>query len=73
MRFISWNVNGLRAVLKKNFYEVFDAFGADVFALQETKCSPDQVELDLPGYHLFCATATTKGYSGAAVVSVRGV
>ena len=67
MRFVSWNVNGLRAVLKKNFYEVFDQFGADVFALQETKCQPDQVELDLPGYHQFFSAAEKKGYSGTAV------
>ncbi len=67
MRFISWNVNGLRAVLKKNFYEVFDALGADIFALQETKCQPDQVELDLPGYHSFFSYAEKKGYSGTAV------
>lgn len=67
MRFVSWNVNGLRAVLKKNFYEVFDAFDADIFAIQETKCSPDQVELNLPGYHQYWSTAEKKGYSGTAV------
>lgn len=67
MRFVSWNVNGLRAVLKKDFYSVFDALGADVFALQETKCQPDQVELDLPGYHQFFSSAQKKGYSGTAV------
>lgn len=69
MRFISWNVNGLRAVLKKNFYEVFDMLGADIFALQETKCQPDQVELDLPGYHAYYSSAEKKGYSGTAVFS----
>lgn len=67
MRFISWNVNGLRAVLKKNFYEVFDQFGADIFAIQETKCQPDQVELDLPGYYQYFSSAEKKGYSGTAV------
>ena len=45
MRFVSWNVNGIRAVLKKNFLEVFDAFNADIFAIQETKCQVGQVEL----------------------------
>lgn len=69
MRFISWNVNGIRAVLKKNFYEVFDAFSADIFAVQETKCQEGQVELDLPGYHQFFSSAEKKGYSGTAVFS----
>lgn len=67
MKFVSWNVNGLRAVLKKNFYEVFDQFGADVFAVQETKCQPDQVEVELPGYRQYFSYAEKKGYSGTAV------
>lgn len=67
MRLVSWNVNGLRAVLKKNFVEVFDQFEADVFALQETKCQHGQVELELPGYHQFYSYAQKKGYSGTAV------
>lgn len=67
MRCISWNVNGLRAILKKNFFEVFDQFGADIFAIQETKCQPGQVALDLPGYHQFYSYAHKKGYSGTAV------
>lgn len=67
MRFVSWNVNGIRAVLKKNFLEVFESFSADVFAIQETKCQPEQVELDLPGYHQFWNSAERKGYSGTAV------
>lgn len=69
MRFVSWNVNGLRAVLKKNFAEVFAAFDADVFALQETKLQEGQVELDLPGYHQHWSYAEKKGYSGTAVFS----
>ncbi|WP_165254003.1 exodeoxyribonuclease III [Adlercreutzia sp. ZJ304] len=69
MRFISWNVNGIRAVLGKNFAEVFAHFNADVFALQETKCQAGQVELDLPGYHQFWSYAEKKGYSGTAVFS----
>ncbi len=69
MKFISWNVNGIRAVLKKNFYEVFDLFGADIFAVQETKCQPDQVELNLPNYHQYFSSAEKKGYSGTAVFS----
>lgn len=67
MRLISWNVNGLRAVLKKGFLETFDEFGADVFALQETKLQPGQVDLDLPGYCQFWSYAQKKGYSGTAV------
>lgn len=67
MRLISWNVNGLRAVLKKGFLEIFGEFGADVFALQETKLQEGQVDLDLPGYHQFWSYAEKKGYSGTAV------
>ena len=67
MRFVSWNVNGIRAVLKKNFLEVFDAFDADIFAIQETKCQVGQVELDLPGYHQYWNYAEKKGYSGTAI------
>ena len=69
MRFVSWNVNGLRAVLKKNFEEVFAAFDADIFALQETKLQEGQVELDLPGYYQNWSYAEKKGYSGTAVFS----
>lgn len=69
MRFVSWNVNGLRAVLKKDFLETFAELDADVFALQETKCQAGQVELDLPGYHQFWSYAEKKGYSGTAVFS----
>ena len=69
MRFISWNVNGIRAVLKKGFDEAFAAFDADVFALQETKCQQGQVELALPGYHQAWSYAQKKGYAGTAVLS----
>lgn len=71
MRFVSWNVNGLRAILKKNFMEVFDALGADIFAVQETKLQEGQVDLDLPGYHQFWSYAQKKGYSGTVVFSKR--
>lgn len=69
MRFISWNVNGIRAALNKNFLEVFDQFGADIFAIQETKCQHGQVELDLPGYYQYWSYAQKKGYSGTAIFS----
>ena len=70
-RLVSWNVNGLRAVLKKEpgFEEIFAACDADVFALQETKCQVGQVELDFPGYHQVWSAAVRKGYSGTAVFS----
>ena len=67
VRFVSWNVNGIRAVLGKDFMDVFDHFDADIFALQETKCQAGQVELDLPGYHQFWSYAERKGYSGTAI------
>ena len=67
MRLISWNVNGLRAVLKKGFTEIFYALDADVFCLQETKLQLGQVELDLPGYAQYWNCAEKKGYSGTAV------
>lgn len=69
MRFISWNVNGLRASIKKGFEESFALLQADVFALQETKCQEDQVDLDLPGYFDYWSSAEKKGYSGTAVFS----
>ena len=67
MKLISWNVNGLRAVLGKNFMEIFQTLDADVFCLQETKCQVGQVALDLPGYHQFWNAAEKKGYSGTAI------
>lgn len=67
MRFASWNVNGLRAILKKDFLAVFDALAADAFALQETKCQAGQVDIDLPGYHQFYSYAERKGYAGTAI------
>ncbi len=69
MRFISWNVNGLRAVMKKGFMDVVAAFDADVMALQETKLQEGQIELDLPQYHTYWSYAQKKGYSGTAVFS----
>ncbi|MCD8051220.1 MAG: exodeoxyribonuclease III [Clostridiales bacterium] len=71
MKFISWNVNGLRAVLKKGFDETFQALDADIFCLQETKLQAGQVELELPGYHQYWNYAQRKGYSGTAVFSRR--
>lgn len=68
-KLISWNVNGLRAVLGKNFLEIFNDLNADVFCLQETKMQAGQVSLDLPGYNQYFNYAEKKGYSGTAVFS----
>ena len=69
MKFISWNVNGLRACLKKGFMESFQALDADIFCLQETKMQPEQAILELPGYEQYWNSAERKGYSGTAVFS----
>ena len=67
MKFISWNVNGLRACVGKGFVESFTTLDADVFCLQETKLQEGQIVLDLPGYHQYWNYAEKKGYSGTAV------
>jgi len=67
MKLISWNVNGLRAVLGKGFYESFKALDADFFCLQETKMQEGQAVLDLPGYYQYFNYAEKKGYSGTAI------
>ena len=71
MKFVSWNVNGLRACLGKGFLDSFAALDADVFCLQETKMQPDQAEVDLPGYKQYWNSAIKKGYSGTAVFTRR--
>ena len=70
-KFVSWNVNGIRAILRKDFMAFFDREDADVFGVQETKCQEGQVELDLPGYHQVWSYAEKKGYSGTAVFSKK--
>ena len=71
LRLVSWNVNGLRAVLKKEpgFVEIAEGLGADVIAVQETKLQDGQVKLDLPGYVQTWSYAERRGYSGTAVFS----
>ncbi|MBO6000516.1 MAG: exodeoxyribonuclease III [Spirochaetales bacterium] len=71
MKLISWNVNGLRAVLGKGFLDYFKAQDADVFCLQEIKLSEGQLDLDLGGYHCYYNYAQKKGYSGTAVFSKK--
>ncbi len=67
MKFISWNVNGLRACMGKGFRDFFDQEKADFFCLQETKLQGGQITMELPGYHEFWNYAEKKGYSGTAV------
>ena len=71
MRLISWNVNGLRAVMGKNFMEFFNDIDADIFCLQETKLQEGQIEMDLPGYYQYWNYADTKGYSGTATFTKK--
>ncbi len=69
MRFISWNVNGLRACVGKNFMEYFNEADADIFCVQETKMQEGQLSLDTEGYHQYWNYAEKKGYSGTAIFS----
>ena len=70
-KFVSWNVNGIRACLQKDFYESFKALDADIFCLQETKMQEGQAEISTPGYHQFWSSAEKKGYSGTVIFSKR--
>lgn len=67
MKFISWNVNGLRACVQKGFLEYFHSTDADFFCIQETKLQEGQINLDLPGYYQYWNYAVKKGYSGTAI------
>ena len=67
MKYISWNVNGLRACMTKGFMTVFNELDADIFCLQETKMQEGQLALSTPGYHQYWCYAEKKGYSGTAV------
>ncbi len=69
MKFVNWNVNGIRACINKGFLDYFHQVDADFFCLQETKVSEGQVELELEGYHQFWNYAVKKGYSGTAIFS----
>ena len=68
-KFISWNVNGLRACVNKGFLDFFKEIDADVFCVQETKLQEGQIDLDLDGYHQYWNYAEKKGYSGTAMFS----
>lgn len=67
MKFISWNVNGIRACVKKGFEESFSDLDADIFCIQESKMQKDQLKLETPGYHQYWNYAIRKGYSGTAI------
>ena len=67
MKLISWNVNGLRAVVNKGFYESFDKLNADIFCIQETKMQEGQLDINFDGYKMFLNSAVRKGYSGTAI------
>ena len=67
MRFVSWNVNGLRACMQKGFLDFFHRIDADFFCLQETKLQEGQIDLHLPGYYQYWCYAEKKGYSGTAI------
>ena len=67
MKFVSWNVNGLRACIEKGFFDILKDFDADIFAVQETKMHPEQAEIVIDGYFQYWNSAEKKGYSGTAV------
>lgn len=71
MKFISWNVNGIRACVQKGFIDFFKEADADIFCIQETKMQEGQLELDLPGYFQYWNYAEKKGYSGTAVFTKK--
>ena len=71
MKAISWNVNGIRACINKGFEEFFKQVDADIFCIQETKCMPDQINLQFAGYKSYWNSAEKKGYSGTAVFTKK--
>ena len=71
MKLISWNVNGIRACLNKGFSDYFKEVNADILCLQETKCQPEQINLELEGYTSYWNSAERKGYSGTAIFTKK--
>lgn len=67
MKLVSWNVNGIRACIKKGFLNFFEEIDADILCIQETKCQKDQVDIETAGYHQYWNDAEKKGYSGTAI------
>ena len=71
MKLISWNVNGIRACVNKGFKDFFETINADIFCIQETKCQPEQIDLNFEGYHAYWNSAERKGYSGTAIFTKK--
>ena len=71
MKLVSWNVNGIRACMKKGFMDFFQAIDADIFCIQETKMQPGQLEIETDGYVQYMNSADKKGYSGVMVFSKK--
>jgi exodeoxyribonuclease III len=71
MKLVSWNVNGIRACVKKGFLDYFNTVDADLFSIQETKCQENQISLELDGYHQYWNYAERKGYSGTAIFTKK--
>ena len=71
MKLISWNVNGIRACVNKGFIEFFKETNSDIFCIQETKCQPDQIDLEFEGYKSYWNSAEKKGYSGTAIFTKK--
>lgn len=71
MKLVSWNVNGIRACVRKGFLDYFQEVNADIFCLQETKLQAGQIELDLEGYYQYWNYAVKKGYSGTAIFTKK--
>ena len=71
MKFISWNVNGIRACVQKGFMDFFQEIDADIFCIQESKMQAGQLELDTPGYYQYWNYAVKKGYSGTAIFTKK--
>ncbi len=71
MKLISWNVNGIRACVNKGFKDFFENIDADIFCIQETKCQPEQINLEFKGYKSYWNSAERKGYSGTAIFTKK--
>ena len=71
MKIISWNVNGLRAVIKKGFLDFFEEVDSDIFCIQETKMQKEQADFSFPGYYEYWNSAVRRGYSGTAIFTKK--
>ena len=69
MKLVSWNVNGLRAVIKKGFFDFYEEVDSDIFCIQETKMQKEQADFSFPGYYEYWNSAEKKGYSGTLILT----